>query len=451
MASGAGRAGIAVIRISGPRAHAALSALTRRSLPDDRVAIVRKLYATDQDLIDESLVLKFSAPRSFTGEDLVELHVHGGPAVIDGVSEALFTLGLDQAGPGEFTRRAFANGRLDLTQAEGLADLIDAVSVGQKRQALRQMDGGLRIRYENWRDQILDLLAAIEGELDFADEADVPTRLAATAAPGLASLASELQRVLEDSPRGERIRHGLDVTFIGAPNAGKSSIINSLGGREAAIVSPEAGTTRDIVEVNLEIGGLPVRLSDTAGLRDTENQIEREGVKRALARAQASDLKIAVVDAAKPEQFDTLLPHIGKDDVIVFNKIDLLQPGETETLINVSRETWQRLNPDADDNSVLAVSATNGAGLTALETELMARIGRLFSVGEVAGLTRVRHRDCVKRALDAVQRAEDRLPIAPEVAGAELVGALNALKELSGETDIEAVLDRVFSRFCIGK
>jgi len=287
VASGGGPAGVTIIRISGTQSDSVLRAMLSGALPAPRLASLRILRNRDTGAaIDQALVLRFKTPASFTGEDMVELHVHGSPAVVEAVSGALFGLGLRQARAGEFTRRAFENGRMDLTEAEGLADLIDAETEAQRKQAYRQMSGGLKTVYNDWRDAILDALAAVEGEIDFPDEEDVPDKLALRAGQGLDDLAAALTQSLAGSRAGERVRHGLDIAVIGPPNAGKSTLINSLSKKEAAIVSGEAGTTRDIVEVNLVIGGLPVRLSDTAGLRETDNVIEAEGVRRARVRAE---------------------------------------------------------------------------------------------------------------------------------------------------------------------
>ncbi len=445
LATGQGRAGVAIFRISGDSSDFVLSTLTRMNLPKPRIASIRKLYGKSGEKIDEALVLRFTGPASFTGEDMAELHIHGGPAVIEALSTALFALGLRQANAGEFTRRAFQNGKMDLTEAEGLADLIDADTQGQRQQALRQMQGGLREIYEHWRNQIIDALANVEGEIDFPDEADVPDALALRAGPGLDNLAKKLHSVIADSGRGERVRHGVDIAIIGAPNAGKSSLLNRLAKRDAAIVSAQAGTTRDIVEVHMQISGIPVRFSDTAGLRETDNEIEAEGVKRAKLRAEEADHRIAVIDM-NDNRGAEVLGELQDGDFIVCNKADIYSRNkrrgesvsERQGMQNVSRETF-------------SLSATTGEGFDALENALNRTIATHFSMAEQAGLTRTRHVNCVKTALNCIENARKNLSIAPELAGADLHQALHAIKELAGETDIEAVLDRVFSNFCIGK
>ena len=436
LASAPGRSGVSVMRVSGPLSDDIIWNLTEKPLPRPRRAVVRELFGKNRLKIDEAILVWFSAPRSFTGEDVVEFHTHGSPAVIEALSGRLFELGARQAEPGEFSKRAFQNGKMDLTEAEGLADLIDANTEGQRSQAMRQMQGGLKEVYEGWREQIIEALANVEGEIDFPDEEDVPDSLATRAGPVLKKLRADLDKALEDSGRGESVRHGLDIAIIGAPNAGKSSIINALANRNAAIVSAIPGTTRDIVEVHLELAGLPVRLSDTAGLRETTDEIEAEGVRRARLRSKDADLRLAVVDASDCANAD-VISETRNGDFVVLNKTDLGAPSSTLKK-NVSRETF-------------LVSAKTGNGIEALVSALEEIVRNRFGATEQAGLTRARHRDCVERARESVGSAIDALSKGPELAGTDLRLALHAIKELAGETDIEAVLDKVFSSFCIGK
>ena len=428
LSSAPGRAGVAVFRVSGPDADVALDRLTQRPLPPAREARTRRLYHRGEPL-DMALVLRFPSPGSFTGEDVVEIMTHGSPAVVEGLAEALLAAGIRQSEPGEFTRRAFLNGRMDLMEAEGLADLIDADTEAQRVQALRQMEGGLSARAEGWKEAILDALAQVEGEIDFPDEEDVPDKLSKEAGPGLEALVSDLGTALAEFGRGERVREGLRIAVIGAPNAGKSSLINYLAGREAAIVTDIPGTTRDVVEVQLDIAGLPVRVADTAGLRDTDDVVEREGVKRARLNAEEADLRVLVVDATDPS--DAGRDELREGDLVVWNKMDASEcPAPAEAL---------------------PVSLRGRTGLEDVLARLETEVEERFSPTRSAGLTRARHRDIVVRALAALKRARANLDMAPELAGDDLRGALLAMDELAGRADMEAVLDRVFSRFCIGK
>jgi len=433
LSSAPGRAGVSVFRVSGPGADAALAQLTRPALPASRMAVTRKIYHGNE-MIDLALIIRLPGPRSFTGEDTVEIMTHGSPAVIEAMAEALLAAGLRQAEPGEFTRRAFLNGRMDLTEAEGLADLIDAETQGQRMQALRQMEGGLAARAESWKEAILDALARVEGEIDFPDEADVPDRLSKEAGPGLIALRQELASALSEFGRGERVREGLRIAVIGAPNSGKSSLINWLAGREAAIVSDIPGTTRDVVEVSLVFAGLPVRVADTAGLRATENAIEAEGVRRARLSAGEADIRVLVIDGAEPKIDGQ--DALREGDLVLINKVDLGQTSPAP--FNVSRET-------------LFVSVKSGEGLDETLEWLEQAIAERYSPGRDPGLTRARHKACVERSVEALSRAIGNLDVAAELSGDDLRGALLAIEELSGRADMDAVLDRVFSRFCIGK
>lgn len=437
LSSAPGRAGVSVFRVSGFGAKDVVETLVQGPCPAPRYAALRKLYNKDAVLIDEALVLWMVGPQSFTGEDCAEFQVHGSPAIIEAMAAALLQAGARQAEAGEFTRRAFDNGKMDLTEAEGLADLIDAETEGQRKQALRQMQGGLRGIYEAWRESLLDALAQIEGEIDFPDEEDIPDALSHKAYPYLIDVIKAMQLGLMNAEKGEAIRHGVDIAIIGRPNAGKSTLLNALAKREAAIVSPEAGTTRDIVSVNLVLSGLPIRISDTAGLRDTDNIIEAEGVKRALSLAKEADLRIGVIDSTDYSALPEILNELHDGDILVFNKSDLAK----ESIPDVSRETL----------SVLTISAESEDDIEALRSRLETEVVERFSVGDDAGLTRARHKDCVQRAMTSLGRATQNLGVAPELAGDDIRAALHALKELAGETDIESVFDRIFSRFCVGK
>ena len=437
LSSAPGRAGVSVFRVSGPAAQQIAEALIESPCPAPRHAALRKIYNNEAVLIDEALVLWMPGPQSFSGEDSVEFQTHGSPAVIEAMASTLFAAGARQAEAGEFTRRAFENGKMDLTEAEGLADLIDAETEGQRKQALRQMQGGLRGVYEDWRERLLDALAQIEGEIDFPDEEDIPDALSHKAYPYLKRVKEAMEKGLAEADKGEAIRHGVEIAIIGRPNAGKSTLLNALARREAAIVSSEAGTTRDIVSINTVLSGIPVRLSDTAGLRETDNPIEAEGVRRALDLARQVDLRIGVIDSTDYTTLEEMLRELEEDDVLVFNKSDLAKGPSP----NVSRETL----------SMLSVNAADEVDIEKLRTLLETKVIARYSVGDEAGLTRARHKDCVHRAQIALDRALNNLGIAPELAGDDIRSALHAIKELAGETDIESVFDRIFSRFCVGK
>lgn len=437
LSSAPGRAGVSVFRVSGVGAKDVAEQLLRGPCPMPRYAVLRKLYNKAVILIDEALVLWMPAPKSFTGEDCAEFQVHGSPAVIEAMASTLLEMGARQAEAGEFTRRAFENGKMDLTEAEGLADLIDAETEGQRKQALRQMRGGLRGIYETWRESLLDALAQIEGEIDFPDEQDIPDALSHKAYPYLSQVIEAMEKGLLEADKGEAVRHGVDIAIIGRPNAGKSTLLNALAGREAAIVSPEAGTTRDIVSINLVLSGLPVRLSDTAGLRETENLVEAEGVKRALNLASEADIRIGLVDSSDYSALPEIEAELRDYDFLIFSKSDL----STDPLPEVSRETL----------SIISLNANSSPDILKLHSLLAAQVVERFSVGDEAGLTRARHKNCVERAMISLTRAKQNLGVAPELAGDDIRASLHALKELAGETDIESVFDRIFSRFCVGK
>lgn len=436
-ATAPGRAGVALLRLSGPHAGAALRALAGR-LPTSRHALVTRFRdPRSGELIDRGLALFFPAPRSLTGEDVAEIHVHGGRAVASALLEALAAQpGLRLAEPGEFSRRAFLNGKLDLTEAEGIADLVAAETAAQRRQALRQMAGEAGRLYESWRTRLLRAQARVEAEIDFPDEG-LPADLAAAVAAQLTEIKEEITHFLADGHRGERLRDGLAVAVLGPPNAGKSSLVNALARREVAITAATAGTTRDVIEVALDLGGFPVTLADTAGLRDARDAIEEEGVRRARARAAAADLKLVVVDATKPKEKTSLAALIDADTIVVANKMDLT-PADGATWTDV-----------LGAGPAVKISVTTGAGMTALEARLGAEIARRFG-GEAAPLiTRSRHR----QALEAARAALDRYPQAgaPELAAEELRQAVRALGRITGRVGVEDLLDVVFREFCIGK
>jgi tRNA modification GTPase len=424
LATGAGRSAVAVMRLSGRGCSEVIAALAGQ-LPAPRRASLRVLRHGGVPL-DRALVLWFPGPASYTGEDSAELHLHGGPAVIAAVAEALEVLGARPAEPGEFTRRAFLYGRLDLTAAEGIADLIAAETEAQRRQALRQAEGGLARLHGAWAARLTQLLARQEAFIEFEEE-DLPTDLDARVGADAAALRTEMAAMLTEGERGEKLREGLTIAILGAPNAGKSSLLNALAGREAAIVSARAGTTRDVVEVRLVLGGVPVTLADTAGLREAADEIEAEGVRRALARAETADLRLLVFAADAAPDAATLALR-GPDALVALNKADLGAGGV---------------------DGALAVSARTGLGLDALREQLEQAALQRAGLSDAAVLTRPRHRAALRDALAELER----LPLAglPELRAEALRAALRALSRLTGRVDVEQVLDLVFGEFCIGK
>jgi tRNA modification GTPase len=433
LASGAGRAGVAVFRLSGPAAGSALEALSRRPLPSPRRATRVRLADPAGELLDDGLALWFPAPASFTGEDVVELHTHGGRAVIAAVSDALVGLGLRPAEPGEFSRRAFHNGKLDLTAAEAIADLVDAETAAQRRQALRQLDGDLAALTDRWRDALLRALAWFEAQIDFPED-DLPPEVMDQVWAAVAALRDELAAHLAEAPRGERLRQGLQVAILGAPNVGKSSLLNRLARRDAAIVSAKAGTTRDVVEVHLDLGGYPVQLADTAGLREAAEDIEEEGIRRALARWQSADLGIVVFDgAALPDLDPATLGLLDDRSLVVVNKADLA--GALPAAIG--------------GHAIIAVSATTGQGVEHLEAAVAAAAAELLSQGTAPVPTRARHRSALAECLAALDRS--RIAPLPELAAEDLRLAARALGRITGRVDVEDLLDVIFRDFCIGK
>lgn len=419
LATARGRAGVAVIRVSGPGAFAVCQAVGG-VVPPPRQAALRALRAPDGSLIDSGLVLAFAAPASFTGEDVVEFQTHGSPAVISALIDACLALpGTRAAEAGEFTRRAFHAGKLDLTEVEALADLLDAETESQRRQAMRVLDGTLARVVADWREHLLDALALCEASVDFADE-DVPDDLAEGALGHIAAVAKGIEVQIAGRAAAERLRDGYEVAIIGAVNAGKSTLLNTLAGREAAITSARAGTTRDVIEVRMEIGSLPVTLIDTAGLRATEDEIEQLGIERGQARARQADLRIYL-----KSQPDEAPQTQDARDIVLLSKADL----------------W----------GLPGLSSVTGEGIPGLLDAIRERLGDASGASSI--FSRARHFDKLARALDHLARARAELQATGlwEVAAEELRLALRALDGLVGRVDVEDVLGRIFSSFCIGK
>ena len=434
------------MRVSGSRAGDALKALIGRVPEPRKAALAWVRDPASGEAIDEALVLWFAAPHSETGEDVAELQLHGGHAVIGAVLDALGALdGCRMAEPGEFTRRAFENGRLDLTEVEGLADLIAAETPAQRRQAYRQLKGMIGDRAEAWRQRLIEALALVEARIDFADEADVPENLIEPALRAASELRDEIAASLADGGRGERLREGLVVAIAGPPNAGKSTLLNRLARREAAIVSPYPGTTRDVIEVHLDLAGYPVTLLDTAGIRDSNDPVEQEGVRRARARAAMADLVLWVTDASVDGgSAGDVAQHVpGAEVWWLRNKIDLQAQAGTDR--NESR--WKN-----GINRSFAMSAATGAAMASLVDALAAFSKSYFGATEATLVTRARHRRALQETLAALGRALVQGGDGQEeLIAEELRSAATALGRLTGRVDVEDILDVIFRDFCIGK
>jgi tRNA modification GTPase len=451
LSSGRPPAAIAVVRISGPGSGVALEKLIGRVPEPRKAALARIRDPATGELIDEALALWFPGPRSETGEDTAELQLHGGRAVVAAVLEVLGKLdGFRLAEPGEFTRRAFENGQLDLTQVEALADLIFAETQAQRRQAFQQLRGLLGGRAETWRQQVIDAQALVEAGIDFSDEGDVPIDLVARAMDIVRPLASEIAQAVAGATRGERLREGLWVAIAGPPNAGKSTLLNRIARREAAIVSPHAGTTRDVIEVHLDLDGYPVNLLDTAGVRETsDDPVEREGIRRAREAAGRADLVLWVVDAADADALaqSTVAQELlaaGAARWIVVNKIDLIgaQAVPKPKAGVVSRD------------GVHCVSATSGEGLDALIASVT-RFAAGFFTPEPALVTRQRQHSILLEVTEALEGAcglaENGAGVGEELVAEQLRRAAIGLGKLTGRVDVEEILDVIFRDFCVGK
>lgn len=423
LATARGKAGVAIVRLSGPSALTSVMQLAG-SLPADRVAGLRKLTDAQGVHLDDALVLTFKAPHSFTGEDTAELHLHGSQATVAAVLQTLSNFEtLRLADPGEFTRRALGNGRLDLAQVEGLADLVEAETESQRRQALRVLSGALGEKAERWRRALIRAAALLEATIDFVDE-DVPVDVSPEVLELLDGVAQELRVESEGTKISERIRDGFEIAIVGPPNAGKSTLLNALAGREAAITSEYAGTTRDVIEVRMDLRGLAVTILDTAGLRETDDVVENIGISRAIERAKAADLRVFLRD---PGQAGIDLVPV-EDDIELIGKSDL--------------------RPD----SANGISGVTGQGVSML----VDRITSILSdrAGRAATATRERHRIAINRGISALEIARIEVlngPDRAELAAEDLRAAIRAMDALVGRVDVENILDEIFASFCLGK
>lgn len=446
LSSGYGRSGVAVVRLSGPGTRDLLQGFTGDREAEPRKALLRAFKNPETGaLIDRGLVLFFPGPASFTGEDVAEFHLHGSRAVLDELFECLAAItGVRQAEPGEFTRRAFYNGKMDLTEVEGLADLIDAETRAQKDQALVQAGGALARGYDRWRAGLVKASALVEADIDFADE-DLPEDLWDQAGPIIENVAKEIGVHLADGHRGERLRGGYRVAILGAPNVGKSSLINLLARRDVAIVSDEPGTTRDVVEVHLDLGGFPVIIMDTAGLREGAGKVESEGIRRARVSAEEADLRIWLADSGSYPEPGEACADRQEDDLLIWNKVDAVRPEGRDLM---------------EKAGVLAISAREETGIGAVVgsvAEIVKKDLGAFPEGnpEMPGLTRARHRMELEATLGSlntlIERSGGPTGIDADLLAEDLRQAIRSLGRLTGRVDVEEILDHIFRDFCIGK
>ncbi len=437
IATAPGRGGIGVVRISGPNLSA-LAATLGGKVPEARMACFTRFRSADDGLIDEGLLLYFPAPNSFTGEDVIELQGHGGPVVMQLLLARCLELGARLAEPGEFTRRAFLNGKLDLAQAESVADLIEASTAAAARSAVRSLTGSFSKEVHGIVERLIDLRMLVEATLDFPDE-DVDFLAEARALERIQAIASELEALLDRARQGSLLRSGLHVVLVGQPNVGKSSLLNRLAGEERAIVTDIAGTTRDALRETIQIEGIPLHITDTAGLRDTTDEVEKIGIARTWQEIERADVIVRLVDVRAgltdaDAAIDARLPA-GVERITVFNKVDL-----------AGRDA-QRM--DADGAVSLYLSAKAGQGIELLRAELL-RVAGWHRHGEDIILARERHLIALREALACIHRALDNRH-ALELMAEELRLAQEAVNEITGEFTPDDLLGVIFSRFCIGK
>ena len=444
LSSGRPPGAISIVRVSGPSASTALEILAGR-VPQPRMATRVLLRDGLKQPIDDAVVLWFPGPASASGEDVAEFHIHGGRAVQAALFAALGRIeNVRAAEPGEFTRRAFENGKIDLTEAEALDDLIHADTDRQRRQALRQLKGLLGDRVRDWRSRIIEAAALIEAGIDFSDEGDVSAELMAPALEKIKALHHEIEEALAAQARSERLREGLTVAISGPPNVGKSTLLNLLARREVAIVSPHAGTTRDVIEVHLDLDGYPVTLIDTAGIRVTDDPVEQEGVRRARLRAAESDLVLWMTDGEREESESELKTPTEAAVWVVRNKIDLDPVGERAGV-------GTKILPKSSDKADFEISAGRGDGISELVAALTSFVRDYFGSGEDALIGRERQRKLLQQAADALGRSMAVAGAGDELVAEELRTASHSLGRLLGRVDVEDILDKIFREFCIGK
>lgn len=431
LSSGGLPSGVAVIRLSGVQAFTAAELLTG-TLPEPRKAALKTIRSRNKEVIDKGLILLFPGPNSFTGEDSVEFHLHGGRAVVQRLLDELGSLaGLRQAEAGEFSRRAFENGKADLVEMEGLADLISAETEMQRRLAMEQSFGGLSTLYNEWADRLTRARALIEAELDFADEEDVPGSVSDQVWQSLETLAQSIRQHLKQAGQGEIIRNGLKVVIAGPPNAGKSSLMNALAGRDLAIVTEMAGTTRDILHADLDMGGYLVRLFDTAGLRETSEVVEKEGIRRALQAAQSADILLQLGEIGDP--------------------LEPIETGETTRLLRIGTKLDRHADSEAVQDYNLCISTRDGTGLDALRQLLIADLAHLSAASALSLPVRKRQVAHLQAALQHLEQALALDAAGLDIRSEHLRLSAYELGKITGRVDVEQLLDVIFSEFCIGK
>ena len=438
LSSGPGTSGIAVIRISGPEASLVIKKLTKKNIPEPRVATLRKInYINTSELIDEGMILWFPGPESYTGEDLAEIHVHGSKTVVDAIHSSISKIkNCRLAEPGEFTKIAFQNGKINLLKAESIGDLIASETEIQRKQAVQIMNGKSAERFNSLREKLLKILSHIEAKIDFPDE-DLPSNILKSIKKSSYDVIQNLEKILNDQKIGERIRDGFKIAIVGPPNAGKSSLLNYLANRDAAIVSETAGTTRDVVEVHLNIDGYPVIMSDTAGIRESRNEIERKGIKLSINRAEDADLKLVVIDAKNIEFTDLLSNFLKKDSILVVNKSDLIKGAETT---------------DFKKFDHILISIKNNINLDNLISKIKDHLKNKFISSEDILITRARHRQHLEKCLEHLKSFNEKNESEDfDKAAEDLRLATRNLGMIVGKVDVEELLGSIFNDFCIGK
>lgn len=429
------KSGIIVIRISGPDVKQVIAELNCTNLNNRHATLTKIFHPLTKQAIDHCIAIYYQSPNTFTGEDVLELNIHGGRAVLELTLDALSKIkNLRVAEPGEFSMRAFLNNKMDLTEVEGIEELINANTEAQHKQALKQLSGELKNIYEDWRESLLEIIGNIEAYIDFPDE-DIPPILSQNIASKLSSLIKNIEKHLETSKRGEKLVNGLYVAIIGPTNAGKSSLINRIANKDLAIVSSIEGTTRDIIEVNLDIEGYPVTIADTAGLRESNNEIENEGIKKSISRANAADLKLILLDGSKDINDKTILKFVDSETFIVVNKTDLIKHDLPPTLLG---------------HQIIQISIKNNTGIDELLSHISSFTKKFFENSNNTPLiTKQRHKENLIKAIECLKdfTLEKDIVLAAE----ELRMAANYLGRITGRIDVESVLSKIFSSFCIGK